>query len=122
MRLPLFTHERTEADLKLCHHRIALVTRQRVQFIDITGLVRVRRSGVAYGVINVHTKHTTTAVVLNENEHLLLQDFEDRLGSWSPRDNAYPHNDLDARRFQQMAPDEKPNGDAHARALLLGAS
>ncbi len=124
MRLPQFTHERTEADLKLCHDRVDLVTRQRVQFIDITGLVRerVRRSGVAYGVVNVHTKHTTTAVVLNENEDLLMRDFEDRLESWAPRDDAYRHNDLDARRFQRMAPDEKPNGDAHARALLLGAS
>lgn len=126
MHLPTFAHEvgAAGADFRLCHDQVALATRKRVQFIDLSELVRerVRRSGVRNGLVNVHTKHTTTAVVVNENEHHLLRDFEERLEAWAPRDASYHHNDLDARRLALVEPDERPNGDAHARALLLGAS
>ncbi len=124
MALPIFTDEHESSDFKICHDRVELRTEKRVQFIDITELVleRVRRAGISHGVVNIQTKHTTTAVVLNENEPHLLRDFEERLDVWAPRDGSYHHNNLEARRFQRISPDEKPNGDAHARALILGAS
>lgn len=124
MPLPTFPTEIATSDFKLCHDHVELQTRQRVQFIDLTELVleRVRRSKVQHGTVNVQTKHTTTGIVVNENERHLLRDFEDRLEFWAPRDKAYRHNDLEARRFQLMDPDEQPNGDSHSRALLLGAS
>ncbi|HSF17935.1 MAG TPA: secondary thiamine-phosphate synthase enzyme YjbQ [Vicinamibacteria bacterium] len=105
------------------HDSVELDTEKRIQFIDLTGLVRerVRASEVVNGMVNVQTKHTTTAIVLNENEHQLLRDFEERLEAWAPRGVSYYHNDLEARRFQ-LRSDERPNGDAHARAILLGAS
>lgn len=116
--------EQDAAELKICHDRVHLHTQKRIQFIDITELVRerVRRARIRHGMVNVKTNHTTTGVVLNENEHHLLRDFEERLEAWAPREASYAHNDLDARRFQLIAPDERPNGDAHARALILGAS
>ena len=126
MALPTHAPEKRApaADFRFCHDRVGLATRKRVQFVDITELVRerVRRSGVRTGLVNVHSKHTTTAVVVNENEHHLLRDFEERLEAWAPREAHYGHNDLDARRFSFLAPDERPNGDSHARALLLGGS
>ena len=111
-------------DFQIGHDRVQLHTQKRIQFIDLSELVRerVRRSGIVHGMVNVHTRHTTTAIVLNENEHQLLRDFEDRLESWAPRDAAYRHNDLDLRRLRTLPLDERPNGDSHARALLLGAS
>ncbi len=124
MALSIFTDEHESTEFKTCHDRVELRTQQRVQFIDITELVRerVRRAGISHGVVNIQTKHTTTAVVLNENEPLLLKDFEERLEAWAPQEGGYRHNNLEARRFQRISPDEKPNGDAHARALMLGAS
>ena len=124
MALSVFTDEHEGADFKICHDRIELRTQKRVQFIDITELVleRVRRAGISHGVVNIQTKHTTTAVVVNENEPNLLLDFEERLEAWAPQEERYRHNNLEARRFQRISPDEKPNGDAHARALILGAS
>ncbi|MGH9320281.1 MAG: secondary thiamine-phosphate synthase enzyme YjbQ [Vicinamibacteria bacterium] len=111
-------------DFKICHDRVRLRTQKRVQFIDLSELVRerVRRAEIRSGIVNVHTRHTTTGVVLNENEHHLLRDFEDRLEAWAPREASYRHNDLEARSFQLIPETERPNGDAHARALLLGAS
>ena len=124
MALPRFSEEQTGAELKMCHDHVELGTQKRVQFIDVTELVRerVRRAGISHGVVNIGTRHTTTAIVVNENEHHLLRDFEERLEKWAPREAPYRHNDLEARRFQLISPDERPNGDAHARALILGAS
>ena len=124
MPMPVLTQVKHSSDFRICHDLVALSTRGRVQFVDVTGLVRerVRQSGVTHGIVNVQTTHTTTAVVVNENERQLLWDFEDRLEAWASRDEPYRHNDLEARRFQCVPPDERPNGDAHARALLLGAS
>jgi secondary thiamine-phosphate synthase enzyme len=93
-----------------------------LQFVDLTALVaeRVRRSGVEEGMVTVQSRHTTAAIIVNENEPLLLQDLEDLLERWAPAGGRYRHNDLAAR--EAAAPDEKPNGHAHAQALLLGAS
>ncbi len=53
MALPVFTDEHESADFKICHDRVELRTQKRVQFIDITELVRerVRRAGISHGVV-----------------------------------------------------------------------
>lgn len=124
MLQPMFTLEREVTDLRIRRAQVRLATERRVQFIDITELVaqRVRASGITDGLVNVQSMHTTASIVLNENEPFLLQDIESRLEAWAPRNGSYRHNDLEARRFQRIAPDERPNGDSHARSLLLGAS
>ena len=108
---------------KVCSDVVHLRTKERLQFIDLTELVkeRVRRSGITHGLVNVHTKHTTTGLMVNENEPLLLSDFAELVERWAPRSAPYRHNDLQARRFE-VPLGERPNGDAHARALLLGMS
>jgi secondary thiamine-phosphate synthase enzyme len=123
MAINLFVNETVGTTFKVCSDTVQFRTEARVQFIDLTELVkeRVRRSGVAHGLVNVHTKHTTTALVVNENEPLLLSDFKDLVERWAPRSAPYRHNDMQARGFQG-ALEERPNGHAHARALLLGMS
>ena len=115
MALSSFADTREAADFKICHDRVQLHTAKRIQFIDVSELVceRVRRAGIYHGIVNVQTQHTTTGIVLNENEPQLLQDFEERLEAWAPRELTYKHNDMHARRFQRIAPDEQPNGDAY---------
>jgi secondary thiamine-phosphate synthase enzyme len=101
---------------------VELQTDERLQFIDLTELVaeRVHRSGIGHGLVCVQSRHTTTAVVVNENEPLLIEDAKRMLERLAPRDVRYGHNELHRRR--ETAPDESPNGDAHCRALLLGSS
>jgi len=124
MGLPCFIDEHSTTGFKACQDRVHLHTEHRVQFIDLTELAwqRVRSAGIGHGILNVQTRHTTTAIVVNENEPGLLRDFEARLEAWAPAELTYWHNDLHARRFQKIAADEKPNGDSHARAFSLGAS
>jgi secondary thiamine-phosphate synthase enzyme len=118
----LFVSVHGGAVLRVCRDLVHLRTERPLQFVDLTALVaeRVRRSGVFEGTVTVQSRHTTAAVVVNENEPLLLEDLEDLLQRWAPEDVRYRHNDLAAR--EAPPPGEKPNGHAHARALLLGAS
>ena len=99
---------------------VALRTQARRQVIDVTELVaeRVRQSGIREGLVSVQSHHTTTAIVVNENEPLLLGDFERLLERLCPAAGPYDHDDL-ARRGD-VSPDERPNGAAHCRSLLLG--
>ena len=101
---------------------VELRTQERIQFIDLTELVaeRVRRSGIGHGLVCVQSRHTTMAVVVNENEPLLLEDMKRLLERLAPGDAGYAHDDLHRRRG--AARDESRNGDAHCRALMLGGS
>jgi secondary thiamine-phosphate synthase enzyme len=58
--------------------------------------------------------------VVNENEPLLLGDFERLLDRLCPADAPYDHDDM-ARR-SEAAEEERPNGASHCRCVLLGAS
>lgn len=99
--------------------RLSFTTSQPTEFVDVTAaLVRaVEDSGVQTGVLNVQTAHTTTAVLVNEDEALLQEDFRALLARIAPLGVAYRHDDL-ARRTG-VSRDEPRNGHAHCRALLL---
>ena len=120
--MSLFVNVEEGAAVRVCRDLVRIRTERSLQFVDLTALVaeRVRRSGVREGMVSVQSRHTTAAVLVNENEPLLLQDFEDMLERWAPAEADYRHNDLEARL--EAPPNETPNGHAHARALLLGAS
>ena len=122
MAASLFVSVQEGAAVRVCRDLVHLRTEKAVQFVDLTEIVaeRVRRSGVDEGMVVVQSRHTTAAVFVNENEPLLLEDLHDLLERWAPAGARYRHNDLEFRRDAPL--DEKPNGHAHARALLLGAS
>lgn len=104
------------------HVRLCLHTTRQTDFIDLTGDLEraVAAAGVQVGVVNVQTLHTTTALVVNEYEPLLLDDFREVLEWTIPRAAAYRHDDLARRR--DVPADEPRNGHAHCRALLLPTS
>lgn len=98
-------------------------TRAAPEFQDVTDQVAevVRRSRVSQGWVSVFSKHTTAAVVINENEPLLLEDMAAMLERLSTTGGSYQHNDL-SRRVGEMEPDECANGHAHCQHLLLSSS
>ena len=108
---------------RVATERVDLRTERPVQLIDVTDLLaeRVRLSGVAEGVMTTHTLHTTAALVVNENEALLLKDFETLLERLAPSEGPYHHDDLGAR-WPPPPADERRNGHAHCRALVLGGT
>ncbi len=118
----LFASIEEGAAVRSCRAVVEIRTETPVQFIDLTAVVaeRVRRSGIAEGVVLVQSRHTTAAIVVNENEAGLLDDFRRLLERWAPEAFDYRHNDLEAR--VDVPPGERANGHGHARALLLGGS
>jgi secondary thiamine-phosphate synthase enzyme len=108
----------------VCHHtRLQLATRQPTEFIDLTDRLQllVADAGIAVGFLNVQTLHTTTAVVVNEHEPLLLNDFQAMLEAGAPLDRRYGHDDF-ALRTVNLTANERANGHAHCRALGLPTS
>jgi secondary thiamine-phosphate synthase enzyme len=105
------------------HTKIRITTERPTQFIDLTDRLEalIAEAGLRFGFVNVQTLHTTTAIVMNELEPLLLSDFATLLESAAPREAGYRHDDVTARTVN-VTPDEHSNGHAHCRALLLGSS
>ncbi|HEY7288437.1 MAG TPA: secondary thiamine-phosphate synthase enzyme YjbQ [Vicinamibacterales bacterium] len=114
----------TVAVAPTCRHaRIQLLTRRPTEFIDITERIHafVIGAGIHTGVVNVQSLHTTTAITVQENEPLLLEDFAELLEQAAPAHTDYRHDDLSVRTVN-LTFDERRNGHAHCRGLLLGAS
>ena len=105
------------------HATIRLITYHPTQFLDLTDRLDklVVDSGVRNGILNIQTLHTTTGIIVNEHEPLLLTDFQALLERTAPRDDQYRHDDPKARTVNVIAA-ERPNGHAHCRALLLPSS
>jgi octaprenyl-diphosphate synthase len=101
--------------------RLRFETEHATEFVDITDRLRehVRSSGLRMGRLHLQSLHTTVGIAINENEPLLLRDFESLLEKIAPVSAGYEHDDF-ARRFD-IALDEPINGHAHCRQLLLTA-
>lgn len=99
--------------------RLRFETSHATQFVDVTKLVReeVHKSGLRTGRVHLQSLHTTLGLAINENEPLLLRDFQKLLERLAPGDAGYEHDDF-ARRYE-IAVDEPVNGHAHCRQLLL---
>ena len=108
----------------ICHHvRVRITTERAIEFIDITDRIQelAAGTGIQTGLINIQSLHTTTALVVNEHEPLLLTDFTALLTLLAPQHAPYRHDDMNARTVN-VVPDERANGHAHCQALLLPAS
>jgi secondary thiamine-phosphate synthase enzyme len=94
-----------------------------MEFVDLTDRVEAlaAEAGVEAALVNIQSLHTTTAVVVNEHEPLLLLDFAALLELLAPKHVPYRHDDLAARTVN-LTPGERQNGHAHCHALLLGSS
>ena len=91
---------------------VGLNTSQRVEIHDITQDVKdiLRNSGIEDGLLNVYSRHSTSGVVINENESGLVKDFQLTLQKLVPEGAGYQHDRIDN------------NADSHIRGFLLGGS
>ena len=58
--------------------RLRFETAKATEFVDITDRLReeVRRAGMRMGRLHLQSLHTTLGLAVNENEPLLLRDFQ----------------------------------------------
>ena len=105
------------------HIPLRIRTSRPTEFLDVTDFVTavVEEARLWLGIVNVQTRHTTTAIVVNEHEPLLLEDFAGLLDLIAPAAWSYGHDDV-SRRQVNVTPDERVNGHSHCRALFLPSS
>ena len=92
--------------------QLKIETSKRVELIDITSAVQeeVKKSEIAEGICFISTRHTTTGIIINENESRLKEDIIELLNKLVPADAGYRHDSIDN------------NADSHLRAVLIGSS
>lgn len=113
----------SEGPIKVRLFNLQVKSTTAPEFTDITERVVefVRQSEVHNGFAVVFSRHTTSAITIQENEPLLLKDMADMLERLSPQSAHYRHNDFDVRTVH-MHEDECPNGHSHCQHLVLGSS
>ena len=82
------------------------ITRDIVAILNETS----KENKIENGIVNIFTKHSTSAIRVNENEKGLLLDFEKALKDVIKEKDNYKHDFIDN------------NAASHIRAFLLGAS
>ncbi|HEY9602172.1 MAG TPA: secondary thiamine-phosphate synthase enzyme YjbQ [Allocoleopsis sp.] len=79
----------------------------------------LQETGIKNGQVLVFSRHTTTALAINENEERLLEDVKVHLKKLAPPTDRYLHNDLHLRDV----PDDEPmNAHSHLMAMMLSTS
>ena len=92
-------------------HTITVKTPTRTVLVDITREVRsaLRRLGLRNGALHLFVPHTTAGIVINEKaDPAVPEDILSVLAAFAPAEKVYRHLE--------------GNADAHAKAVLTGAS
>jgi secondary thiamine-phosphate synthase enzyme len=73
---------------------LAFNTAKKIEFVRITDQVEnaVKKSGVKEGLALVNPMHITAAVIVNDNEGGLIQDYQEVLERLVPYKAKYRHN------------------------------
>jgi len=98
--------------LRFYFEEIEVASSGRFDTIDVTGKVEgvVRRSGIVNGVVLLYVPHTTAALIVNEAEEGLLEDFIEFFRELTRPGYPWRHNRIDN------------NAHAHLASALLGPS
>lgn len=97
---------------------------ERYGYLDLTDDLRraIKDAGVTDGAAIAFCEHTTAALLINEWEDGALADLRRHLTEQIPHDGVYyAHDDFDVRT-QNMNEDERKNGHAHVKAMMLSAT
>lgn len=106
--------------MKTTNKTIAFQTKGKFDFIDITEQVKsfVEKSETKEGLVNIQNMHTSSALIVNENEPLLIEDIKQRLEVFAPESLNYNHDNFDIRTVN-LCDDECKNGHSHCKAILM---
>lgn len=91
-----------------------------LKLMDITPKVEeiVNKSKIKDGQVLVFARHTTSAIILQENEPRLHRDLDKFLRKLAPGDEKeYEHTNS-----PDHVEDKAPNGHSHCHNVVLGAS
>lgn len=115
----------------IVNHQLRRRTEDGISIVNLTAEVRqtLAASGIRQGQALVFSRHTTTALAINEDETRLLADIQLYLKRLAPEaalpladggSHHYLHNDLHLR--SNIPADEPRNAHAHLMAITLSQS
>lgn len=101
---------------------IELETNQGINIHNITPQIdaMISSTPIQNGQVLVFSRHTTTALAINEYEERFLTDIKVFLEKIAPESDHYLHNDLHLRK--NISPDEPMNAHSHLMAMILNNS
>lgn len=107
--------------MKIINEILSIETEKGIGIYNITPQIQnvIDSNAVTSGQVTVFSRHTTTALAINENEERLLKDVKVHLLKLAPDTEKYLHNDLHLRDV----PDDEPmNAHSHLMAMMLSTS
>lgn len=116
--------------MQMQNHLLEIPTAAGIQIYDVTAQIQtwIAASAVQNGHVLVFSRHTTTALAINEFEPRLVKDLKVFLQTLAPVAGLnlasgqyhYLHNDLHLR--PNLPPDEPMNAHSHLMAVTLSSS
>ena len=91
------------------NHSIKINTHKNFEIIDITSKIN-EQIDIEKGIVSIFSKHSTSAIVVNENEPGLLWDLEFTLNNLINDKFSYDHDRIDN------------NAKSHLKSFLLSSS
>lgn len=93
--------------MQVIHETISIDTHDNIEIINITGNIKniIRKYDITNGIISISTKHTTSSIIINEDEEGLKKDYLNFLEKLVPQGN-YLHDRIDN------------NATSHLKAML----
>lgn len=103
------------------HHILDLETDQDIGIYNLSPQIEafIAANSIQNGQVLICSRHTTTAIAINEYEERLLEDISTFLRKLAPIHQRYLHNDLHLRDVPE---DEPENAHAHLMAITLSSS
>ncbi|WP_421657853.1 secondary thiamine-phosphate synthase enzyme YjbQ [Leptothermofonsia sp. ETS-13] len=101
---------------------IEVETDTGIGIYNITSQIKdlLAATSIQNGQVLIFSRHTTTALTINEYEERLLEDVKVFLRKLAPEENRYLHNDIHLR---VGIPDDEPmNAHSHLMAMMLTTS
>ena len=101
--------------MKIFHDSFQIMTKQRLEFQDITKTVKdvLKRHDIQQGMILLRCLHTTVALFINEFQDALVEDMKAFVNRLVPERGGYRHDD------PRLSDCERGNADSHLRAAFL---
>ena len=89
--------------------KLVLNSNRNFEIIDITAMIN-NEIDIESGIVNVFSKHSTSAIVVNENERGLLKDLELMLSDLVSDKYSWQHDRIDN------------NAKSHLKSFILSSS
>lgn len=108
--------------MPIANHLLTIDTEPGIHIYNLTPEIErlLTKTGIQAGQVIVFSRHTTTALAINEYEPRLLEDLKVYLRKLAPETDRYLHNDLHLR--VGIPEDEPMNAHSHLMAMTLSTS